>query len=65
MGTRVSDSCGRERGLRCAATEMRRQECGPREHRGYAAAGPPFAKYESSEQLYATMRKPLDDAEAS
>ena len=27
--------------------------------RGYAAAGPPFAKYEGSEQLYATMRKPL------
>ena len=35
------------------------------EKRGYAAAGPPFAKYEGSEQLYATMRKPLDDAEAS
>ena len=34
------------------------------EKRGYAAAGPPFAKYEGSEQLYATMRKPLDDAEA-
>ena len=30
------------------------------EKRGYAAAGPPFAKYEGSEQLYATMRKPLD-----
>ena len=29
------------------------------ERRGYAAAGPPFAKYEGSEQLYATMRKPL------
>ena len=29
------------------------------EKRGYAAAGPPFAKYEGSEQLYATMRKPL------
>ena len=34
------------------------------EKRGYAAAGPPFAKYEGSEQLYATMRKPLDDDEA-
>ena len=34
------------------------------ERRGYAAAGPPFAKYEGSEQLYATMRKPLDDDEA-
>ena len=33
------------------------------ENRGYAAAGPPFAKYEGSEQLYATMRKPLDDDE--
>ena len=29
------------------------------EKRGYAAAGPPFAKYADSEQLYATMRKPL------
>ena len=29
------------------------------EKRGYTAAGPPFAKYEGSEQLYATMRKPL------
>ena len=29
------------------------------EKRGYSAAGPPFAKYEGSEQLYATMRKPL------
>ena len=34
------------------------------EKRGYAAAGPPFAKYEGSEQLYATMRKPLDDDDA-
>ena len=34
------------------------------EKRGYAAAGPPFAKYEGSEQLYATMRKPLDGDEA-
>ena len=34
------------------------------ETRGYAAAGPPFAKYEGSEQLYATMRKPLDGDEA-
>ena len=29
------------------------------EKRGYTAAGPPFAKYADSEQLYATMRKPL------
>ena len=29
------------------------------EKRGYVAAGPPFAKYADSEQLYATMRKPL------
>ena len=34
------------------------------EKRGYAAEGPPFAKYEGSEQLYATMRKPLDADEA-
>ena len=29
------------------------------ENRGYTAAGPPFAKSADSEQLYATMRKPL------
>ena len=47
--------------LRADGETLRGTDPAPEPHwgRGDAAAGPPFAKYADSEQLYATMRKPL------